>query len=79
MSSERYRIVKSLIANTTVRYSMFSSMMFGKVTGTVTSVWTHPADVLTGCVFFLKCMTFGCEHTLFLGWWRLGFWRRNYL
>ena len=68
VSSERYRIVKSLIANTTVRYSMFFSMMFGNVTGTVTSVWTHPADVLMGCVFFLKCMTFGCEHYPF-SWW----------
>ena len=79
MSSKRYRIIKSLFADTAIRYSMLFPMMFGKVTGTVTFVWTHPAYILVGCVFFPKGMTFGFEHTLYLGGCRLGFWSRCYL
>ena len=73
MSSKRYRIVKGLFADTAVRYSMLFPMMSGEVSGTVTFVWTHSANVLTSRVFFLEGMTFGCEHTLFLGGCRLGF------
>ena len=73
VSPKRYQIVKSLFADTAIRYSMPFPMMSGEVSGTVTFVWTHPADLLAGCVFFPEGMTSGCEHTLFLCRCRLGF------